>query len=152
FSEYFALYLQTPQAQEKLEASIQKLGEIQGELTISAQQLQALTQETLQGYRAYAAANTLPDPANLGQVFLAYFQTPEAQEQLMTGLAQLIDLEGLQAQLTAAIERQLGAAMETYGSAISQAIGRQLSAAMTQAAGQISRQMESAMTQAMAQM
>ena len=152
FSEYFALYLQTPQAQEKLEASIQKLGEIQGELTISAQQLQALTQEILQGYRAYAAANTLPDPANLGQVFLAYFQTPEAQEQFMTGLAQLIDLEGLQAQLTAAIERQLGAAMETYGSAISQAIGRQISAAMTQAAGQISRQVESAMTQAMAQM
>ena len=70
----------------------------------------------------------------------------------MTGLAHPIDLEGLQAQPTAAIERQLGAAMETYGSAISQAIGRQISAAMTQAAGQISRQMESAMTQAMAQM
>lgn len=149
FSEYLALYLQTPEVQQQLELARTQLLELaEGALDLTADQAAVLAQSLLEGYQQYAAANGLPDPARMGEHFLAYLQTPEATQMLLEGLQATINME--------ALEQQLGTIMQGYMqstvTAVGQAIQSQLTGAMKQAAGQIASAIEQSMVSAMSQM
>ena len=149
FSEYLALYLQTPEVQQQLELARTQLLELaKGALDLTADQAAVLAQSLLEGYQQYAAANGLPDPARMGEHFLAYLQTPEATQMLLEGLQATINME--------ALEQQLGTIMQGYMqstvTAVGQAIQSQLTGAMKQAAGQIASAIEKSMVSAMSQM
>ena len=149
FSEYLALYLQTPEVQQQLELARTQLLELAGgALDLTADQAAVLAQSLLEGYQQYAAANGLPDPARMGEHFLAYLQTPEATQMLLEGLQATINME--------ALEQQLGTIMQGYMqstvTAVGQAIQSQLTGAMKQAAGQIASAIEKSMVSAMSQM
>ena len=149
FSEYLALYLQTPEVQQQLELARTQLLELaEGALDLTADQAAVLAQSLLEGYQQYAAANGLPDPARMGEHFLAYLQTPEATQMLLEGLQATINME--------ALEQQLGTIMQGYMqstvTAVGQAIQSQLTGAMKQAAGQIASAIEKSMVSAMSQM
>lgn len=149
FSEYLALYLQTPEVQQQLELARTQLLELaEGALDLTADQAAVLAQSLLEGYQQYAAANGLPDPARMGEHFLAYLQTPEATQMLLEGLQATINME--------ALEQQLGTIMQGYMqstvTAVGQAIQSQLTGAMKQAAGQIASAIEQSMASAMSQM
>lgn len=149
FSEYLALYLQTPEVQQQLELARTQLLELAGgALDLTVDQAAVLAQSLLEGYQQYAAANGLPDPARMGEHFLAYLQTPEATQMLLEGLQATINME--------ALEQQLGTIMQGYMqstvTAVGQAIQSQLTGAMKQAAGQIASAIEKSMVSAMSQM
>ncbi len=152
FDAYLAQYLQTPEAQQIIAAGAADIIQVSGEIDISQEQMQALVGALLEGYGDYAAANQLPDPSQMGEHFAAYLQTPEAQQLLSSGMAELLDVEGLQARISGALSSYMQTAMSAYTGAVSQAIQSQLSQAMEQVADQMSSGMESAMTQAMEQL
>ena len=85
-------------------------------------------------------ANGLPDPSRMGEYFLDYLDTAEAQAVLSGGVASMIGASGL--------KEQLAGALGSYSAAMAQALESQITAVMEQAVSQISASVESALTQA----
>ena len=144
---YLAAYLQTPEARQKLAEGAALLLQIASEIEITPEQLNALAGDMVLGYQQYAAANALPDPSKMGEQFLAYLQTPEAQRIMNQGIAQIVNVKQIAAQLTRVFEQ----AMQTAMGAVGEAVQDQVSAAMEQIMSQLGAQLQSAMAAAMAQ-
>ena len=144
---YLAAYLQTPEARQKLAEGAALLLQIASEVEITPEQLNALAGDMVLGYQQYAAANALPDPSKMGEQFLAYLQTPEAQRIMNQGIAQIVNVKQIAAPLTRVFEQ----AMQTAMGAVGEAVQDQVSAAMKQIMSQLGAQMQSAMADAMAQ-
>ncbi len=150
--EYLTAYLQTPEAQEIVSQHISDLFEINGDLTVFPDQMQSLMEQLMAGYQEYAAANGLPDPNRINEYFAAYLQTPEAQQQIAAGMANLLDLEALQQQISQALTDSMQAAMASYTGSMTQAIESQISSAMEQMAAQMGENLEASMAQSMSEM
>ena len=142
FDEYLMTYLQTEEARAVLE---QWAGEVFSsgiDVNITEAQLQKLASELADGYQTYAAANSLPDPSRIGESFLAYLGTEEAQGQLTAALAGMLDTEALERQLTGAVESYMSSVME---SGTARALEGQITSAVQAMMGQITSGVESAM-------
>lgn len=149
--QYLAEYLQTAQAREILDRWSQELFPDLSDITITQEQLEGLAQELASGYLNYAAANGLPDPSKMGDYFLEYLATEDGQNRISQGLAEIVDVESLQAQIAAPLKEYMQTAMSSYGNAIGEALESQITAAMQQVMTQLSSSMEQAMKQAMNQ-
>lgn len=121
-----------------------------GNITVTDDQMTALAQEIMKGYYDYAQAGNGPDPSKIGEYFLDYLQTEDAQNRLAEGLAGTVDMGNVESQLTQAVENYMRNAMSSYGNAVSQALSAQISSAMQQMMSQLAGGMGTAMSQAMA--
>lgn len=121
-----------------------------GNITVTDDQMTALAQEMMKGYYDYAQAGNGPDPSKIGEYFLDYLQTEDAQNRLAEGLAGTVDMGNVESQLTQAVENYMRNAMSSYGNAVSQALSAQISSAMQQMMSQLANGMGTAMSQAMA--
>ena len=121
-----------------------------GNITVTDEQMTALAQEIMKGYYDYAQAGNGPDPSKIGEYFLDYLQTEDAQNRLAEGLAGTVDMGNVEGQLTQAVENYMRNAMSSYGNAVSQALSAQISSAMQQMMSQLANGMGTAMSQAMA--
>ena len=119
-------------------------------VTVSDDQMTALAQEIMKGYYDYAQEGNGPDPSKIGEYFLDYLQTEDAQNRLAEGLAGTVDMGNVESQLTQAVENYMRNAMSSYGNAVSQALSAQISSAMQQMMSQLANGMGTAMNQAMA--
>ena len=119
-------------------------------VTVSDEQMTALAQEIMKGYYDYAQEGNGPDPSKIGEYFLDYLQTEDAQNRLAEGLAGTVDMGNVESQLTQAVENYMRNAMSSYGNAVSQALSAQISSAMQQMMSQLAGGMGTAMSQAMA--
>lgn len=119
-------------------------------VTVSDDQMTALAQEIMKGYYDYAQEGNGPDPSKIGEYFLDYLQTEDAQNRLAEGLAGTVDMGNVESQLTQAVENYMRNAMSSYGNAVSQAFSAQISSAMQQMMSQLAGGMGTAMSQAMA--
>ena len=119
-------------------------------VTVSDDQMTALAQEIMKGYYDYAQAGNGPDPSKIGEYFLDYLQTEDAQNRLAEGLAGTVDMGNVESQLTQAVENYMRNAMSSYGNAVSQALSAQISSAMQQMMSRLANGMGTAMSQAMA--
>ena len=119
-------------------------------VTVSDDQMTALAQEIMKGYYDYAQEGNGPDPSKIGEYFLDYLQTEDAQNRLAEGLAGTVDMGNVESQLTQAVENYMRNAMSSYGNAVSQALSTQISSAMQQMMNQLAGGMGTAMSQAMA--
>ena len=149
FDTYLIEYLQTEQAQAILTAWAAANIKIEGNVTITAEQLQKLSGEIAAGYQQYAAANGLPDPAKMGDYFMEYLATPKAQQQLSRGIAGMVDTGGVEEKLSGALQSYMETIMGSYSRSMAKAIETQVSSAMQQMVAQISQTMESSMQEAM---
>lgn len=152
FDEYLIEYLQTAQAQEILSRWASENIKIEGNVSITAEQLEKLSAEMVAGYQQYAAANGLPDPTKIDDYFMEYMATPEAQQKLSQGIAGMVDTGGVEEKLSTALQSYMQTIMESYSQTMAQAIETQVSSAMEQMMGQISQSMESSMQEAMSQL
>ena len=75
----FASYLQTPEASAIVAAGIAEMIQANGGMTISAEQMQSLMTEIMQGYQLYAQQNGYTDPARFGEYLAEYMETAEAE-------------------------------------------------------------------------
>ena len=113
----FSAYLQTPEAQQLLAARLGELLTASGNLTVSAEHLEALVRSLLEGFAAYAEANELTDPAKWSEYLAQYLQTPEAQTLLAQGAAEILQFNGELALLPEQLEtlaRELTAGYQAY--------------------------------------
>ena len=152
FDTYLLEYLGTAEAQEILNKWAGEIfGGIADNVALTSDQIQKLATELAAGYQAYAAAGNGPDPSKMPEHFLTYLSTPDGQQRLSEGLAEVVDLENLGQQISGAVESYMQTAVSSYGSAVGQAIQSQISSAMQQVMGQLASGMENAMKQAMSQ-
>ena len=151
FDDYLLEYLQTPEAQEILGRWGTEIFQTNGEVWVTQEQLENLAGNLAAGYQSYAAANSLPDPAQTDDYFLEYLNTEDAQSRLTQGLSSMIDTGSLRDQISQSMESCMQQLMASYSGTLAQALQSQISSAMEQMMGQISSAMETAMTQAIAQ-
>ena len=152
FDTYLLEYLGTAEAQEILNRWAGTIfGGIADNVTITSDQIQKLATELAAGYQTYAAAGNGPDPSKMPEYFLDYLGTPDGQQRLSEGLAQVVDLDSLGQQISGAVESYMQTAMSSYGSAAGQAVQTQISSALGQVMGQLASGMENAMKQMMSQ-
>ena len=144
-------YLQKAKAQGILEEWAGDIFKVAGNVTITPEQIRALSQDLAAGYQRYTAANGLPDPSKIGEHYIAYMNTPDGQRRLTEGIAGAIDLDSLGTQISGSVEGYMQKAMGAYTGAISQALETQVSSALKQIVGQISGGLEGAMQQTMSQ-
>ena len=75
-----------------------------GEVWVTQEQLETLAGNLALGYQSYAAANGLPDPAQIDDYFMDYLNTEDAQSRLTQGLSSMIDTGSLRDQISQAME------------------------------------------------
>ena len=153
-------YLQTPEVQQSLTAQAERILKNSVTVNVTPEQIQeTVIQNLMEGYQAYLQANAIPSASEIGDAFLAYLQSEDGQQRLLSGISESIDLEGAQREFTplfqeigetvqGEIEEQLGDAMES----VMGQIGTRLESAMQQMAGQLGTNMAAALSQAMEQM
>lgn len=151
FSEYLTEYLQTPDAQQRMTEAGENIIQIDGDLTASPEQLQALVDSLVAGYAEYAAANAMPDPSKLGDYFQDFLETPEARQWLEEALGAIADIEGLSEQISDALQGTVDIVTASINDVISDAVNQvmlqvsaSLAASMQQAMSQIGANMGSA--------
>ncbi len=147
FDTYLLEYLQTDGAQRILTAWADEHLQLDA-VEIAPEQLGALAEDLAAGYQAYAVENGLPDPSRMGEHFANYLSQSEVQEQIMTGLAGMVDLEDIQSQISGMLEGYFREVFGAYGEAISGALEEQITSAMGQVMDQLASGMESAMKDA----
>lgn len=151
FDEYFMEYLGTEEARIILEKWGSEIFQISGDIYISPEQLSKLTEELGGGYQAYVTANGLPDPSKMGEHFMAYLATEEAQKRLTEVFMSMADEDSLRQQISSALDNYMQTAMSSYGQSVAQSLQSQVSSAMKQITDQINTGMTEAMSQAAAQ-
>lgn len=149
FDVYFAEYIQTAQAQEILQQYADTIFGDFGNITLTGEQLNALASDIAAGYQQYASANQLPDPGKMGEHFLTYLGTEDGQQRITDGLKTMVDMAGLEEQISAPIREYMQTVMTSYGEVLGRELESQITMAMQQVTGQLASGMEAAMTQAM---
>ncbi len=157
FYEYLAEYLQTERAQEILSAWADENLQYGNAVSVTAEQLEQLTSDLVEGYQTYAEANGLADPFALSGSLSEYLNNEEAQQIIADGLAEMLDSDSISEQaqsylqeymenyltecmevLTEAVEEQIGEALtealqEQIGEVLAEALQEQVGEALTQA-------------------
>lgn len=151
FSEYLLEYLQTPEAQAQITALAAELLQNNVEITATPEELRAFAESLGAGYLEYAAANALPDPSKMGDHFAAYLQTPEAQALLSEGIAEIIDLDALESQVSELMGDYMETIMSTFSGAIGEVLQEQIASVLGQIMEQMITNMQTVMTEAMGQ-
>ena len=143
FAEYFEEYLQTEEAKEILREGAKKVIVIDGDLSVLPEQLEALAKEMYAGYRDYAAANGLADPEKFGETMAAFLQTDEAQQAILNGLSEVLDMQQLRQQLAAALQEYMADVLQSYSGVLES----QISAVMQQAMRQFAQKLPAVIEQ-----
>lgn len=149
--KYMMEYLQTDGALQIMGKWADQIFEIEGDISIPVDQLEALAEDLAVGYQGYAEANGLPDPSKMDDHFTEYLNTESGKQVLTEGIAGIVDMKSLEEQVTASLQNYMGEVMGTYSAAVGQALQTQITSAMQQIAAQISGNLENVMRQAITQ-
>ncbi len=145
-------FLNTPSAQAVMQSWIDSNISVNNNVTVTYEQLSALTAQLVNGYNAYAAQNGYADLSKMASSFTDYMDTPEASELLSSTLTEVIDLSSLEAELGREIESYLTNMMNSYGSSLSGALTSQLSSAMSSVTSELTSQITDQLTEMMEEM
>ena len=77
--EYFLDYLGTKEARSVLSENLREMILENGDILITADEIETLFQNVMAGYQSYAAENGYTDPDRFDEYLLEYLQTEEAQ-------------------------------------------------------------------------
>ncbi len=149
FDQYLLEYLQTPQARAILDTWAAENLQINGDIEITEADLTRLASDLAVGYQSYAAENGLADPTKMGDYFLEYLATEDAQQKLADGLGAMIDTDSLQNQVSAFMQGYMQQVMASYGAAMGSALETQISNVVEQMMDQLASEIQTAMQQSM---
>ncbi|MCD8336115.1 MAG: ATP-binding cassette domain-containing protein [Lachnospiraceae bacterium] len=145
-------YLAEETTQTLLQDWVNENVQIDYDVTVSPEQLEALLSELFAGYEAYAEEMEYPDAQSLGELFLGYLGTDTASALLTEALAEMVDMEALEQQISASMQDYMEEMFASYGEALASSLESQISAAMSQVMSQVMEQLSSQMESAMADM
>lgn len=149
FDQYLMEYLQTDAAKKIISDWMKEVVPEDPKIEITAEQLEKLSNELVNGYLSYASEHGLPDPSKMGEHFMNYLQTDAGKKQFQEGLSAMIDMDQLETQLSKDMGNYMNQAMGTIGNALGQTLETQVSSAMTQIVSQMTTGLESVMKQMM---
>lgn len=149
FGAYLAEYLQTPQAGAILDTWAAENLKLDQSIEITEAQLTALASDIVAGYQSYAAENGLPDPTKMGDYFMEYLATADAQQKLADGLGTMIDTGSLTEQVSSSVQAYMQEVMGSYGTAIGSTLETQIGNAVGQMMDQLASGIQTAMQQSM---
>ena len=152
FGEYFMEYLQSGAANDILNKWAGEIFELSGDITITQEQIQKLAGELASGYLSYAQENGYPDPSKMGEYFLDYLGTEEAQALLSQGIGSMVDTGNLEQQIGTAIQNYMGQVAGSFTEGMAQNLESQITSAIQQMMNKISGQMQTAMTRAVSRL
>ena len=149
FDQYLLEYLQTPQARAILDTWAAENLQINGDIEITEADLTRLASDLAVGYQSYAAENGLADPTKMGDYFLEYLATEDAQQKLADGLGAMIDTDSLRNQVSSFMQGYMQQVMASYGAAMGSALETQISNVVEQMMDQLASEIQTAMQQSM---
>ena len=133
FDVYLAEYLETEQAKQLIaEGSAAVLASVEA-IEITPEQVEGLAQALLEGTVRALRANGLADPTTIGDYFLTYLKTPEAEAMLAAALDEMVDTSGV----TELLNAQMAEMQQAIGAAIQQAMQPALEQVMNQVMQQV---------------
>ncbi len=144
--EIFSEYLNSETAQNIFNNWADDNLTISSDITVSSAQLQNLVSDLSEGYASYAESKSLPTAESIGNAFLSYLETEEAQSIISEGLIAALDTQSIEEQLSLAIGNYISSIASTYGDALQSRIEELASSAMTQLSSQLLSGMEEAMS------
>lgn len=125
------------------------LNDVNLDLDISSDQVNAIMSEILQGFFPYYLSKVDPnepfDQDLLIALFNEYLNTPEVQAMLVNSLSQLVDSDAILAQLQDALQNYMQTAMQAYIGSLMANLQQQVSSAMNSTMTSLSANMANAM-------
>ena len=149
FEEYLLEYLKTEDARIRINSWAAENISWGENLTITKEQIEALTKDLTAGYQAYAASHDLPDPGRMEEFFAAYLKTEKAQKILGDGVQKMIDTSGAQSILTSAMTGYMQQVFTAYGQSIASVITSQMTSMQEKIAAQLTSQVKKMILTAM---
>lgn len=104
-------------------------------ITITQEQLQAVSQALMKDFQEYLVANGLTNPEMMQKYFADYLRTESAQMLIQEQMSNLLMESGLTEQFEALLQKQMNTLLTNYTSLLSKQIQTQLSAQMQTLAG-----------------
>lgn len=89
-------YLRSAQARQILQERLNAIMQEKAEISVAPERVEALFQELMQGYQAYAADHRLTDPQQFSEALAAYLQTPQAQQKIKDSAVGLVTIDGVE--------------------------------------------------------
>lgn len=120
-------YFQSPEVNQMLKEGIENILKENGEASATVEQLQALLEDILNGYEAYAKVNQLPSMQDYIQNFTDYLQSAEAEQIVAESLDQMIEESGLATQLETIMTNYTQQAMSSLAQPLQEALQTSMS-------------------------
>ncbi len=149
FDTYLLEYLQSSYAQQVLNQWAAENLQFDTDVEITQEWLSQVATDLAAGYQTYAQENGLSDPDQISAGFSDYLSSDEAQALILSGVSEMLDIDGLESQISSALTSYMTQIMSSYGTAISSVIEDQLSSVMSQLTEQITEGLSSALSESM---
>lgn len=136
-------YMNTGRAQDIFDQWAESHITVDANIDITDEQMDEIASALANGYESYAEANGLTTLSGVSDGFSAYLASDEATAVMSAGLMSMLDLSGMEEQMTAAIQSYTQSLMAAYTEALTEAITEAINSQMAE--------MEAQLTQAMAE-
>lgn len=118
---------------------------------ISAEQMEELVQQLTDGYRQYTEEQGLAGPDQLKEYLIDYLGTSQAEEILLDGMSEMVDISNVKEQLMQVLQQYMQQLMASYAGSMAEELESQITSSMQQMMEQMASGMEGAMSRAMNQ-
>ncbi len=138
-------YLATDRAQDLFDAWAEEHITVNSSLTITDAQMEEIASALADGYESYAEANGLTALSSVSDGFSEYLSSDEATALMTAGLMSMLDMSGLEEQMTTIVQSYTQSVMSAYTEALTEAITEAMESQMAGLEDQIAAAMESQM-------
>lgn len=139
-------YLDTGRAQEIFDAWAESHITVSGDITITDEQMEEIASALADGYASYASENNLTTVESVQEGFSEYLASDEATATMSAGLMSMLDLSGLESQMTAIVQSYTQSVMSAYTEALTEAVMSAMESQMTALETQMTAAMAAQMT------
>ncbi|MCR5174762.1 MAG: ABC transporter ATP-binding protein/permease [Oscillospiraceae bacterium] len=139
---YLENYLQTDAVRAILSSANEELRNQLAGVQIPEEEVRALLLSTVDGYEAYAAANSLPTAQTISDAFRAYMQTDEGQKILREGIQKSFHTEEIAGKLS----ENAAALFAGYAESAGKTMEKAMRGVVSQLSGLIQQSMSSAIS------
>ncbi|MCD8141755.1 MAG: ATP-binding cassette domain-containing protein [Clostridiales bacterium] len=118
---------------------------VNADITITDAQMEEIASALADGYESYAEENGLTALSSVSDGFSEYLSSDEATALMTAGLMSMLDMSGLEEQMTAIVQSYTQSVMSAYTEALTEAITEAMESQMAGLEDQIAAAMESQM-------
>ncbi|MCD7734101.1 MAG: ABC transporter ATP-binding protein/permease [Clostridiales bacterium] len=139
-------YLATGRAQKIFDEWAESHITVSGDIDITDEQMEEIASALAQGYANYAEENDLTTVESVQEGFSEYLASDTATATMSAGLMSMLDLSGLESQMTAIVQSYTQSVMSAYTEALTEAVMSAMESQMTSLETQMTAAMAAQMT------